>query len=176
MTLIFIKMSALESHCFICASETELMVSLECPGKHQFCILCVQGIANQSLHAYNDTFPCPMCRHEVSKKSLEKVFLSEKVVSVLKDKDTDVWCYSGRQHGWWAFEPQMNEELEKAYQEYLSNNSNKTHKLKIGTITYTYDFEKMIQVSDKGNIRKICKSKTSNNSLKGIAGLQISPV
>lgn len=110
--------------CPICYDTMLYPIKLDC--KHTFCFLCVKG-------AFHTTKTCPMCRSnidkkliihpvldaEISKKSTKKLF---KESNELKQSSDISWFYESDRdkHTWWKFDLKTSLEIEKFYQEFLS--------------------------------------------------------
>lgn len=139
--------------CTICLEEMvseKLPISLEC--NHKFCFLCIKGF-------YQNNPSCPLCRREIT----------DSVINNLRTKlpKTEFsWCYSGRNYGWWAYDPITSEYLESQY--------GKSKEIKIDLMgrEYTIDFINMEQIGPMGK-RKIRREKNLTSLAKGIAGLKL---
>lgn len=141
------------SECPICYEKITLPYRLEC--FHSFCYLCIK-------RAYESNQSCPYCRHPITEEIYDTAKLQGGVTA-----DIAQWLYSGKNFGWWKFDPNTDYQLELAYRE-----GQDTCTICIMGRTYLIDFNRMEQRSSTGCKRKI-KHNDSNNSVKGIAGLRV---
>jgi len=164
--------------CCICLdtiTTEKLPIRLSC--KHTFCFLCLKGFHDQNPS-------CPLCRRLIPKSILEnaKIKASQiKCEDFFPQRDgCGIWFYSGRNGGWWAYDPSTSKEIEAKYQEYQQNHSvgqenSSQFDLSLMGRTYVIDFVKMEQRNQMAK-RKI-KRETNVYSIgalsKGIAGLRL---
>lgn len=161
--------------CCICLdtiTPEKLPIRLSC--KHTFCFLCLKG-----SHDRNPS--CPLCRRRIPDAILENAKIK---ASQIKCEDfyaprsgSGVWFYSGRNGGWWAYDPATSKEIEAKYQEYESSQSPTQFDMSLMGRTYVIDFVKMEQRNQMAKRR--IKRETNVSSIgalsKGIAGLRLEP-
>ena len=151
--------------CPICHDDINLPYKLEC--NHRFCYLCIK-------RAYESQRSCPYCRRLITQRLYDAAKLQEETLNTIK---TDIqWLYSGKNFGWWKFDPRTNQHLENIYQ---SGETNCT--IHIMARPYTIDFQAMEQQSADGYSRRKIKRNADtaddtvdnvNTLVKGIAGLR----
>ena len=151
--------------CPICHDDINLPYKLEC--NHRFCYLCIK-------RAYESQRSCPYCRRPITQRIYDAAKLQEETLNTIT---TDIqWLYSGKNFGWWKFDPRTNQHLENIYQ---SGETNCT--IHIMARPYTIDFQAMEQQSADGYSRRKIKRNADtaddtvnnvNTLVKGIAGLR----
>jgi len=92
------------------------------------------------------------------------------------------WLYQGKNSGWWLYEPRHNKALEEIYQTYRSDPhgyDGSRHAVTIAALPYTFDFEHGVQISARGNRRRIQRStrdtvaQQHHRVVKGVGGMQL---
>lgn len=166
--------------CSICLQPFNLPVKLECT--HRFCFLCVKNIIEKTFQN-----KCPLCRRDdvlVSDKDLmiDEDAFEQQVVEC----DEHVWQYSGRNSGWWNYDPVLSYQIDRYYRCYTGEiegegessdqQPDAKYQINIGTDTYTIDFDAMLQYPDmypdrQRKIRRI-KCEEVDKDSKGTAGLE----
>jgi len=164
--------------CIICQDDMHNPIKLEC--NHSFCFSCIKGAMIQS------GTECPLCRHKPSKGYKDMIFKSpEKLCQGITEasviNNTYVWIYSGKNCGWWYFEPKISEELDVLYD--LHSKGKLTVDNNLVTICgyiFTFDFSSMEQ-SNKTNgavrhIKRLSKDELVEfkkaNQIKGVCGIK----
>ena len=145
------------AECCICLDKIKLSITLQC--QHKFCYLCLKA-------AFDVNEKCPLCRRDISQEIIDNATLETKV-----DTDQIRWMYSGRNNGWWYYEPSISDTIEKGYQKFLDDESNL--EVDIMGRVYIIDYDEMVQTY-KNYSRKI-QRKTDQESVvvKGIAGMKL---
>ena len=145
--------------CAICLDVLKLKYSVPC--KHSFCYLCIKR--------YTALKPvCPLCRARIPLSIIEEASAEEGVtLEELKGE----WMYSGRNGGWWYYDSELDEIIEKKYRE----DPTSIFEMEIMGATYTIDLGSMKQTAPNHFIRSIKRSADQSDSdiVKGIAGLRI---
>lgn len=166
--------------CIICQEDIQNPIKLEC--NHTFCFSCIKG---SMIKSGTD---CPLCRKALSKDYKHMIFkapekLCQKILVSLDSQWT--WIYSGKNCGWWYFEPKASEELENLYDLYtkgqLTANSNQ---VTICGYVYRFDFSSMEQINTQnGAIRHIQRLSVNDltefkksNQIKGICGIKVKDI
>lgn len=187
--------------CGICLEVVNLPVKVpSC--SHVFCFLCMKGVINRLGKV------CPLCRATFSEEPedlqldrdlYEEVVASKKRRVKAVPKDKIQWQYSGRNTGWWDYDPVSNAEIEKGYQicgwddstdgsgsanesegDGSETSSGKVDNflVSIGATNYHIDFREMTQESclhpgRKRSIRRVVipVGSEDDHDTKGIAGL-----
>ena len=149
--------STSQEDCCICLEPISLKLVLPC--KHPFCYLCLKTNYQRSSH-------CPLCRGKIPSSVFDNAQLSSNEVP----RAGETWCYSGRNGGWWSYEPSLAAEIESAYKQ-----SEPMFKFNLLSSDYCIDFGNMIQIQMKtGAKRKVKRVDAFNiNMIKGIAGLKL---
>lgn len=92
------------------------------------------------------------------------------------------WVYSGKNCGWWYFEPKINEEVEGLYNLYIKGQLHaNTNQVTICGYVYKFYFSSMEQVNmQNGAIRHIQRLSSDelvefkkSNQIKGVCGIKI---
>lgn len=158
--------------CSVCWGEYTLKYELSC--KHKFCYLCLKQAAVSA------NMKCPYCQADIPESVLEEAQISEEDY---KNVATHKWMYSGRNDGWWYYDPNSSKIIEEAYSKYTdvkevdsADEVNTSIELNILGRTYTINFERMEQTHGI-NTRKIKRVGNGINipsTIKGIAGLAVS--
>lgn len=154
--------------CSICLDIPTLPVTLPC--KHVYCYMCIKQVSQTSES-------CPMCRAYIPDYVYEGIKVSENDIRLNEVRGK--WMYSGRNHGWWYFSPDIDDMIEhewSKYNEELSNGSHSNHStfsISILGMQYTIDFINMTQTSLLHNVRKIKREENASETVKGISGIQI---
>jgi hypothetical protein len=110
-----------------------------------------------------------LCRHPISSAVYDEAVLTKDV-----ELDDYKWFYSGKSDGWWGYAEEHQEELEKAYQEYLTNASENFHQMTILGKVYIIDFSRMTQrLKGTSMVRKIKRdADREEDFIKGISGMR----
>lgn len=156
-----------EITCVICYEELTIPFSLPC--KHEAHYNCLMGIQNRL---------CPFCREPIPKELYKKAQVD---IDVLKEADKLLWMYKARSgRGWWFFEPNIDIDIEKAYQEYLLDNRKKEVKYIIRGGSYKIDFSTMKQKSPDNIERDVYRRSADNDRrdlmILGVGGLTSKPL
>jgi hypothetical protein len=168
-------------NCLICSNPLYMKVQLPC--SHCFCLNCIKGQVLRLRAGQSAT--CPLCNHSLSTKFVEKLKKNPRTLTNVKvDKkhisDQEVyWFYSGRSHGWWAFDIPSCNEIEALFKRYQRGEDiSSINRLNICGMVRTYDFFQMLQVNEyNGTSRGICRVTKDeingfmeSNLVKGMAG------
>jgi len=95
---------------------------------------------------------CPLCRTKIDPLFFEKAKLT-KAEYEMRQAASAVeyqWKYSGRGGGWWLYDNQTNELIEKYYQTFLSSGApppDAPFTIRVGADKYAIDFVTMHQVN-----------------------------
>ena len=147
-----------ENECCICLEKINLPITLPC--KHKFCYLCLK-------RAYSHNYTCPLCRATIPEYIINNAKLEQKI-----DFGNIVWLYSGRNKGWWSYDPTITEQIEQAYQK-----GDEEYRFELLGKSYVIDFEQMSQIQSESGakrfVRRLNKSEIDESILKGIAGLKL---
>lgn len=166
-----------EEECCICLNVMSL------PWKnpactHSLCFLCVKGACVSQQK-------CPLCRADIDVREFDKAKMAVEASTDLYENERVRWMYQGKNSGWWLFEPRQNKELEEIYKTYRSDPDRydrKQHALVIAALSYTFDFANKVQISARGNQRRIKRTTREkvahkySNRVKGIGGMQLQVV
>ena len=147
-----------ENECCICLEKINLPITIPC--KHKFCYLCLK-------RSYQHNSACPLCRSTIPGYVISNAKLEQKV-----EFSGIVWLYSGRNNGWWSYDPTMIEQVEQAYKQ-----GDEEYSFELLGQKYVIDFDTMhqIQIASgvKRFVRRLDKSQIEQEVLKGIAGLKL---
>ena len=161
----------IDANCPICYDKLQLPIKLNCCGK-DIDYLCLKGI----LMSTSINRCCPLCRGAVSMDLLEKVKKEDlDNIPTTDNTNTDIiWCYHGRNLGFWEYDKRSNIEINNNYIIYQQDPDNydpNTHLINIASINFIIDFKNNRQINQKtGAIRQISK-KNNNIQIKGTAGV-----
>lgn len=144
-----------KEECSICLETIKLQLTLPC--SHKFCYLCLKEARIKNLDR------CPLCRAEIPDDTFETAVVAE-------EPDGIEWLYSGRNGGWWAYEPELSAEIEAAFADQATG-----HEFTLLGSKYVIDFTEMTQTQVQTSAtRKVKRCQDSDRSLlKGIAGLKL---
>jgi hypothetical protein len=107
-----------DDQCAICFCDMSLPFRTSC--SHQFCFMCLKSVFGPTASSHSNTANCPLCRAVISFAEFEK-FAKVSENDFLGDLEGDwVWKYSGRNGGWWLFEPQHYSVLEESYRDFVT--------------------------------------------------------
>jgi hypothetical protein len=169
-----------ENTCTICFCNYEPEFFAELPCTHKFCYFCLKGTMNTSNY-----LSCPLCRRTIPIEFFEhftKIVKKEDLDNVTKYQSK--WMYSGRNGGWWFYQKECDELIEKAwinYQNSLSSPENvivddqSEFNLMINGSEYNICFITMKQKSIRNNwhTRKIKREENAKiEDNKGIGGIR----
>lgn len=173
-----------KSDCSICLNElleSRFPFNLECNSNHTFCYLCIK---NQVLYSNNNT--CPLCRKELSRNDIFKIFNFKSLQRKFKidktfDKSNIIWGYSNKdKSAIWQYSIEDSIELEQAWQDYLTSDHKNSYILNTNCIDYLIDFISMTQINLKTdkirNISRIDVKKPYDCKILGICGIPFNPI
>ena len=151
-----------DNECSICLESYKLPYKLPCG--HEYCYLCIK----QSIESYITT--CPLCRTDIPSYVSENAQL----IDNNSNKTHGKWMYSGRNGGWWYYDPSTDKTIEDAYQIYKAKGGKSTLKVMILGNEYIIDFCEMKQIRVNHSAVRIIKRAENTNEddlIKGFAGL-----
>jgi len=163
----------------ICGKEIVLPVQLDICG-HKICFWCLKlglKVSNDPVHQI--LFPknrsCPVCDEPT--RDQYKILDGNR-------KDLVLWVYSGNNNHWWFYDIELNNCIEKMFQDVLTQTSDQNQMQNVVTINgseYKIDFNIMMQISksDPRKMRKISRmivnsdnieTAIKNKNIQGIGG------
>ncbi len=154
--------------CPVCFELCVTPISVPCG--HTFCYLCIKG----TLKFGNDK--CPMCRCIIPRDYLENAVASFKTLNL--GGDSPRWLYEGRAGGWWLFQNDHNDLIEKGWQLYCKK---EPYNVTINVVStqYMISFESMHQINQDNYLGRRIKRKdnisdafATNLKVKGVAGVK----
>uniref|UniRef100_A0A6C0J9J8 WWE domain-containing protein n=1 Tax=viral metagenome TaxID=1070528 RepID=A0A6C0J9J8_9ZZZZ len=173
--------------CYLCQTLSFLYPTGCGNDEHEACMLCIKGTtlsrspqSNNLRSVLKTEVECPYCMTKSSKYYMVKL---EQTPKKIKEHDIKIainrliaifdqlWLYQGRNNGWWLFNEEVHEQLEK-----FSKDINNKFEWVICGQTMEYDFKHMIQRNVKNGsvrcIKQIGINDIDNHVIKGIAGSQ----
>jgi E3 ubiquitin-protein ligase RNF146 len=155
-----------DDSCGVCLDKLQTPISLPCT--HKFCYLCVKG----TLSFGNNK--CPLCRCIIPDDYFERAMANKD--DAIFENTKNRWMYSGRTRGWWFFQDNHNDEIECAWQKFLSSSDEEDDiaKIYIASIEYEINFVSMTQVSlTTSATRRIKRVEDAVlDNARGIAGVK----
>lgn len=164
--------------CSICLNkllDERFPFTLHC--NHIFCYLCIK---NQILYSNNNNDKCPLCRTELTKTDIFKIFDFKRLQKDYKIKNNTIsdiiWGYSNKTNSAiWQYSFEDSVDLEHAWQDYLTSDHKHLYILNTACVDYLIDFISMTQINLKTdkirNISRIDTTKQNNNKIIGICGI-----
>lgn len=163
-----------EVDCGVCFDKFQTPITLPC--SHKFCYLCVKG----TMMVENNK--CPKCRCIIPRDFFDKA------VSDIASADVDTskprWMYSGNNGGWWFYQNNHNDEIEQAWQKFITSRTCPTIEdevelsphiitINVASSQYEIDFIAMDQQSQTGMTRRIKRVENAEfTKSRGIAGVK----
>jgi hypothetical protein len=163
--------------CSICLEKPQTRVNLSC--NHKFCYLCLKETVKHGGNV------CPMCRADIPQDFAENAAESIENMNDVNYIYPFRWAYSGRTDGWWFYQEDHNDIIEKAWQEFKKDGYSHVI-ITVCSTNYTIDFSVMLQihgglhgVMNLGYCPTARKIKRMENVMlthtKGVAGLRYVP-
>lgn len=170
-------METTEAECPVCYNAS-ILYPLECD--HQFCLSCIKALHLSGSPSSRISVQCPLCRTTVKRRYIQtltetperirSVNLTDMVQSLLRNRSF-VWIYEGRNNGWWYY----NEEIQDLLQRAEARGEEVLQWCICGQSVHI-DMVNNVQTNQcNGSVRDIKKisiSETSSYLIKGIAGMK----
>ena len=124
--------------CSICLEKPQTRVNLSC--KHKFCYLCLKETVKHG------DYKCPMCRADIPQDFAENAVESIDNLDNVNYVYSFRWAYAGRTGGWWFYQEDHNDIIEKGWQLYKSGDGVSQVEITVCSTNYTIDFCNKIQL------------------------------
>ena len=157
------------TECYICSNIT-FLYKLECG--HEFCMSCIKRIYMDKISK-----KCPSCRARISRQHFAKIIDFPENIRIIGNFDkylssySHIWLYKGRNIGWWIFDLEFQDILEKSYGKEEPNLI-----LNICGNQVNIDFKQLIQRNTVNNsiraIKRVIKKDLSKLLVKGLSGMK----
>lgn len=153
--------------CAICLEHPTFAVVTPCG--HTFCYLCLKGV----LHTGHQ-FQCPYCRTPLNSSVLQN--LEDELHRDADVAQQPIWLYRAKSSGWWLFDKETTEVLEKVYHEHTGQGVSPVFDLRICGILFEMNVETMKQTNKtNGAVRKIQRvaqgTDLTHINIRGVAGV-----
>ena len=164
--------------CLMCANVNHLY-PLECDKGHTFCLSCVKGLCLSSSPTVDRSL-CPLCRTPISKKYIRTIVNQPEIIKKVNiepqlteycQNNEYIWIYEGRNNGWWLYDSDIQDALEKAHTDHED-----TVSWVICGQNIVIDVKNNIQQTERTgaerNISRIHRKDTKDYLIKGWSGMR----